>query len=58
MYARVIGTCALVVAQAGGRVTTLEGAPFTSRGGSVLTANAPLHAAMLEVVRRRCGPHA
>jgi myo-inositol-1(or 4)-monophosphatase len=41
---------ALVVAEAGGRVTDIDGAPFTSRGGRVLASNGHLHAAMLEVI--------
>jgi len=44
---------ALVVAEAGGRVTTLSGAPFTSREGSVLATNGRIHDAMLDVIRRR-----
>jgi len=47
---------ALLVAEAGGLVTLLDGKPFTSRGGSVLASNGLLHDAMLEVVdnfRRR-----
>jgi myo-inositol-1(or 4)-monophosphatase len=42
---------ALIVAEAGGRVTDLAGGPFTSRGGHVLATNGHLHEAMLEVVR-------
>jgi len=42
---------ALVVAEAGGRVTNMEGAPFTSRGRHVLATNGKLHDAMLEVIR-------
>src|SRR5438128_2277417 len=42
---------ALVVAEAGGRVTNMEGAPFTSRGRHVLATNGELHDAMLEVIR-------
>ena len=42
---------ALVVAEAGGLVTNMEGAPFTSRGGHVLATNGVLHDAMLEVIR-------
>ena len=30
---------ALIVSEAGGRVTNTEGAPFTSRGGHVLATN-------------------
>jgi myo-inositol-1(or 4)-monophosphatase len=48
-----IGGGALIAAEAGGRVTMLDGAPFTSRGGSVLAANAELHGAMLDVIKRR-----
>jgi myo-inositol-1(or 4)-monophosphatase len=42
---------ALVVAEAGGRVTGTEGAPFTSRGGHVLASNGRIHGAMLDVIR-------
>jgi myo-inositol-1(or 4)-monophosphatase len=42
---------ALIVEEAGGRVTDLNGRRFTSRAGSVLAANEALHTAMLEVVR-------
>jgi myo-inositol-1(or 4)-monophosphatase len=42
---------ALIVAEAGGRVTGLDGSPFTSRGGHVLATNGHLHDAMLDVVR-------
>jgi len=41
---------ALIVAEAGGRVTNLTGAPFTSRGGHVLATNGRLHQAMLNVI--------
>jgi myo-inositol-1(or 4)-monophosphatase len=41
---------ALIVAEAGGLVTALDGAAFTSRGGEVLASNGPLHGAMLEVI--------
>ena len=40
---------ALIVAEAGGRVTTLSGQPFASRGGDVLATNGRLHDAMLDV---------
>ncbi|MBI3493488.1 MAG: inositol monophosphatase [Acidobacteria bacterium] len=43
---------ALIVAEAGGRVTSLTGAPFTSRGGDVLASNGRIHAAMLDVIQR------
>ncbi|HXI28840.1 MAG TPA: inositol monophosphatase family protein [Vicinamibacterales bacterium] len=42
---------ALVVAEAGGRITTTDGAPFTSRGGQLLATNGHLHDAMLTVIR-------
>jgi myo-inositol-1(or 4)-monophosphatase len=42
---------ALIVAEAGGRVTNMAGEPFTSRGGHVLATNALLHDSMLEVIR-------
>jgi myo-inositol-1(or 4)-monophosphatase len=41
---------ALIVAEAGGRVTTVDGAPFTSRGGNVLASNGRLHADMLRTI--------
>ena len=42
---------ALIVSEAGGRVTSLAGNPFTSRAGSVLATNGPLHDPMLGVIR-------
>jgi myo-inositol-1(or 4)-monophosphatase len=47
---------ALIVAEAGGRVTDITGGPFTSRSGAVLATNGCLHDAMLAVIagfRRR-----
>ena len=41
---------ALIVAEAGGRVTDMEGGPFTSRAGHVLASNSLLHGAMLNVI--------
>jgi myo-inositol-1(or 4)-monophosphatase len=41
---------ALIVAEAGGRITNMAGEPFTSRGGHVLAANEQLHPAMLDVI--------
>jgi myo-inositol-1(or 4)-monophosphatase len=41
---------ALIVAEAGGRVTNMDGQPFTSRGGHVLATNGHLHDAMLGVI--------
>jgi myo-inositol-1(or 4)-monophosphatase len=43
---------ALVVAEAGGRVTNVTGEPFTSRAGSVLATNGLLHDPMLQVIRQ------
>jgi myo-inositol-1(or 4)-monophosphatase len=42
---------ALIVSEAGGRVTNTDGDPFTSRGGHVLATNGHLHEAMLSVIR-------
>lgn len=42
----------LIVEEAGGRVTTMEGRPFSSRAGRVLATNGLLHEQMLEVIRR------
>ena len=45
-----IAGAALIVAEAGGRVTSTDGSAFTSRGGRVLATNGHLHDAMLEVI--------
>jgi len=42
---------ALIVAEAGGRVTDTEGRPFTSRAGQVVASNGHLHGEMLRVIR-------
>ena len=42
---------ALIVAEAGGSVTKMDGAPFTSRATEVLATNGRIHDAMLEVIR-------
>ena len=44
---------ALIVAEAGGRVSTMAGEPFDSREGSILATNGLLHDAMLGIVRGR-----
>src|SRR5262249_43935322 len=47
---------ALIVAEAGGRITNMDGSPFASRGRDVLATNGLLPDAMLEVIddfRRR-----
>jgi myo-inositol-1(or 4)-monophosphatase len=41
---------ALIVAEAGGRITNMEGEPFTSRGGHVLATNGHQHDPMLSVI--------
>jgi myo-inositol-1(or 4)-monophosphatase len=41
---------ALMVAEAGGRITNMDGQPFTSRGGHVLATNGHVHNAMLGVI--------
>ena len=45
---------ALIVAEAGGRVTATDGAAFSSRGGNVLATNGRLHDDMLGVIRSFC----
>jgi myo-inositol-1(or 4)-monophosphatase len=42
---------ALIVAEAGGRVSNTDGGAFASRGGHVLATNGHLHEAMLAVIR-------
>ena len=42
---------ALIVEEAGGRITDLTGGGFSSRAGSVLATNALLHDSMLQVIR-------
>jgi myo-inositol-1(or 4)-monophosphatase len=41
---------ALIVAEAGGRITNMAGEPFSSRGGHVLATNGHLHDAMFDVI--------
>jgi myo-inositol-1(or 4)-monophosphatase len=50
-----IAAGALIVAEAGGRVTDTDGGTFSSRGGHVLATNRHLHDAMLEVIRTHRG---
>ena len=45
-----IAAGALIVTEAGGRVTTVSGEPFRSRAGSVLATNGGIHEQMLEVI--------
>jgi myo-inositol-1(or 4)-monophosphatase len=42
---------ALIVAEAGGRITGMDGTAFSSRHGHVLATNTHLHDSMLEVIR-------
>jgi myo-inositol-1(or 4)-monophosphatase len=42
---------ALIVAEAGGRITNTDGAPFASRAGHLLATNGHLHEAMLAVIQ-------
>ena len=42
---------ALLVQEAGGRVTGLDGSPYSSRGGSVLATNGHVHEEMLGTIR-------
>jgi myo-inositol-1(or 4)-monophosphatase len=41
---------ALIVQEAGGRVTDLRGGPYSSRGRSILATNGHVHGAMAEVI--------
>ena len=42
---------ALIVTEAGGRMTAMDGSPFSSRGRHIVATNGPLHDAMLDVIR-------
>ena len=44
---------ALLVAEAGGRVSTMAGTTFDSREGSIVATNGPLHVAMLATIARQ-----
>ena len=46
-----IAAGALIVAEAGGRVTRMDGSAFSSRSADVLASNAAIHDAMLQVIR-------
>jgi myo-inositol-1(or 4)-monophosphatase len=45
-----IAAGALIVAEAGGRMTMMDGEPFSSRGRHILASNALLHQPMLDVI--------
>jgi myo-inositol-1(or 4)-monophosphatase len=42
---------ALIVQEAGGRVTDLAGGPYTSRAGNLVASNGGIHDAMVEVIQ-------
>jgi myo-inositol-1(or 4)-monophosphatase len=44
---------ALIVAEAGGRVTQMDGRPFQSRDRDVLASNGRIHDAMLAIIEPR-----
>jgi len=46
-----IAAGALIVEEAGGRVTATDGTPFASRGGNILASNGPLHEPMLAAIQ-------
>src|SRR5437762_5549217 len=48
-----IAAGALIVAEAGGRVTAMRGGPFSSRGGDILATNGLIHTPMLDVIQSR-----
>ena len=41
---------ALVVTEAGGRITGMDGAPFDARAGHLIASNGLVHDAMLAVI--------
>jgi myo-inositol-1(or 4)-monophosphatase len=48
-----ISAGALLIEEAGGTVTGLDGAPFDSRRGEIVASNARVHGQMLDVIRNR-----
>ena len=48
-----ISAGALLIEEAGGRVTSLDGTPFDSRRGEMLASNGRVHDQMVDVIRRR-----
>jgi myo-inositol-1(or 4)-monophosphatase len=42
---------ALIVQEAGGRVTNLTGGPYSSRSGNVVASNGLIHGAMVEIIQ-------
>jgi myo-inositol-1(or 4)-monophosphatase len=45
-----IAAGALIVEEAGGRISGFEGGPFSARGGEVVASNGRIHDAMLETI--------
>jgi myo-inositol-1(or 4)-monophosphatase len=45
-----VAAAALIVSEAGGRVTGLDGRPFDARAGHLLATNGPLHGSMLGII--------
>jgi myo-inositol-1(or 4)-monophosphatase len=48
-----ISAGALLIEEAGGHVSTLDGAPFNSRLGEIVASNGRIHQAMVDVIRAR-----
>jgi myo-inositol-1(or 4)-monophosphatase len=48
-----ISAGALMIEEAGGKVTALDGAPFDSRRGEITASNGRVHGQMLDVIRNR-----
>jgi myo-inositol-1(or 4)-monophosphatase len=46
-----IAAGALLVSEAGGRVTALDGGTFSPRGGNILASNGHIHGQMVDVLR-------
>jgi len=42
---------ALIIQEAGGRVTDLAGGPYSSRAGNLVATNGHIHDAMLEIIQ-------
>lgn len=48
-----ISAGALLIEEAGGQVSLLSGAPFSSRRGEILASNGSIHGQMIEIIRSR-----
>jgi myo-inositol-1(or 4)-monophosphatase len=51
-----IAAGALIVDEAGGRVTRMDGSPFTAHGGEIVATNGLIHEPMLDIIRSRRKP--